>query len=167
MDDTADIQHKMASFRGQSFALKKNLGGLASNVYLSLFRAYCQPGYGVDIWDTSYMSKNVFKVFKIAYMKAVKSIFQLSPFFSNHALADSCNFLLLDHYIVKTQVNYFNQVFNNKNNFLRTCISYIKDGIIFGNLSKLLYSRYNCTLLDNDVRAVIARIAFVQRHETD
>ena len=113
------------------------------------------------------MSKNEFKTFKIAYMKAVKSIFQLSPYFSNHALTESCNFLLFDHYIIKTQVAYFNQIFNRKNNFLLTCIPYIVNGNIFTNLNNLLRSKYKCSLIGNDIKAVIARIYFVQKHEVE
>ena len=98
-------------------------------------------------------------------MKSIKAILKIDKFYSNHALADNLNILLLDHHVMLSQMRYYHQIFNYKNNFLNMAISHLKNGILFTNLSKLFRNRYNCSMIGNDVKALEARIYFVQRNE--
>ena len=94
---------------------------------LYLFKAYCVPDYGLQVWDNATIySNHIFKTFETAYARAMKRIKTYTFHASSHVVANQCYLLLLKHHMALIQTRYFKSVFRknlaifilNKNLFL-------------------------------------------------
>ena len=76
-----------------------------------------------------------------------------------------CNMLLLKNEIAERQVKYFARLLKNTNNLFKLNNIYLLHSSLFKNISTLFKKDYNINIVGNDIDAIKARIAWVQRNE--
>ena len=135
--------------------------------YSFLFNSYCSPDYGLPLWSIkTIVSKQIFKTFEVAYNGAYKKMVGTSMATSSHAVANACDILLFNHYIVFIQMRYFKKkVIQSGNDLIKLLAFSIKEGYIFRDLISKFTEKYECNFTENSLDILRARIFWVQRHE--
>ena len=166
LTDTKDIQIKLNSFYGKCHSLHRNFCNLNSSVLLFLFKAYCIPDYGIALWnhDNTFRSQN-FKSFQIAYNKAVKRILNVPSYSSSHIAAELCDLLMLNHHVSYVQARYLKRILRSPNTLIKSQQTYLKSGLFFKSACDNFNKTYDVRISDNDLLAIQARVARVQRLE--
>ena len=165
LDETEDISFRLKSFYGKFFSIKKNFSYLPEDILLFLFKSFCLPNYGLNIWnlkDTQY--KKDYRAFEIAYSNCLKSIYGLTKFSSTHFIFNACDMLIFSHYIHYLQCSYFKRIFEAPIGLMFILPS-LKQGVLVNSICKIIRSTYQITIFDNPIEAIKSRIYYVQNRE--
>ena len=132
LQDISDAEYRLNSFYGKFHWIFRNFKNTSLEVLLFLFNSYCSPDYGLPLWDIkAIVNKQIFKTFEVAFNSAFKKMIGTSMATSNHAVANACNILLLNHYFAFIQMRYFKKrVFQPSNSILKMLAFNIKEGYI-------------------------------------
>ena len=165
LNDVTDVEKRLKDFYAKFYSVKSNFSILSEDIFLFLFKSYCTPNYGVNIWNlqSTYKIKE-YNAFKIAYSNAVKRIYNLNKFYSSHQIFNACHLLMLDHHINFVQCRYFVNMYREPKGLLYLLPGVVKQGVIFNSLSRIFKNTYGVSILDNDLDALKSRVIFVQQN---
>ena len=164
--DSKDVQIRLNSFYSKFNWVFRNFKRVTLEVFIYLFNSYCNPDYGLPIWNIGKIfNKQIFKAFDIAYSKSLKRILGVSMNTSSHAVADCCNKLLLKPHIIQIQARYFKRIQSSQNVIIRYSFNFIREGDIFRSFYLYLSEKYEVNFFENDMDCLSARLYWVQGHE--
>ena len=165
--DHDDIKYRLNIFYAQFNSVFRNFSNMSSEVLIYLFKSYCLPDYGLNLWNTDVIfSKHVFKTFKIGFSNAMKKILGLVLSSSSHSAADTCDQLLLNHHVMYIQARYFKRVFKSDNDIMKLCLFYLGKGYLLEAFTRMFEEKYECDMWSNNLDCLRSRIFWVQRHES-
>jgi len=114
----------------QEFTMKVNMvcmhfKHIPHDIIYSLFKTYCMPVYGCQLWDFSHTSVNRFYV---TWRKAIRRILSLP--YSTHCdlLAYICNDIPLMDQLLKRVINFIKSARNSKNVITNLCYNLALSG---------------------------------------
>ena len=165
LNDNLDVEKRVKDFYSKFFSVKRNFSNLSEGILLYLFKSFCTPDYGLNLWRVDKIDgSREFRAFKVAYSNAVKSLYGLSKYSSTHFIFNASNILILHHLVNYTQCRFFKKLVNEPKGFLYI-LPTIRHGIIVDSLCRKMKQLYKVTVFDNDLDALKARILYVQRTE--
>ena len=137
-------------------------------VKLFLFKQYCLQLYGSELWFDDHCSPSPLKQFSVGFHKAIKKLLNLSYHESNHFACQEANIFTLQHFINKNKIMQALRILTRPCNFICKNMCFFNLSSIFlKNTYVLLETFYGLdSLLCNDKDAIVARIGFIQNHET-
>ena len=166
MKDTKDIENRLNQFYAKFNTTYRKFKTVSIETFLYLFNSYCLPDYGLALWNLNEIfSAHIFKVFQVAYHNALKKIVGVPVSFSSHDIAEYCNQLLFQHYIVSLQSRYFKRISKSGNSLVRLCLPFLTLGYDMVSLCSILKEKYTVDLRSNDFDVILARIYRVQKDE--
>ena len=164
--DIPDVKQRLNDFNSKFNSVFRNFKNVSVQTFLFLFSSYCQPEYGLSLWNTDVIfSKQIFKCFETTFSNALKRILGVPVYSSSHIAAEMCNNLLLKHHIAYVQARYVKSVMRSNNELLKLYRPYLKGGYLSSNIEKLFQNSYEVSVWDNDLDVLGARILWVQKHE--
>ena len=166
LSDIKDVSFRLNSFYGKFHWVFRNFKNIAPDVLFFLFKSFCMSEYGLTIWNLGdILNKQCFKTFKVAYSNALKKIVDVPVSTSSHAVAEVLDNLLFHHLLTFIQIRYFKRVLKSFNPILKMLFINIKNGYLYGNLSKRVKDTYGCDIMLNALDVLRSRIFWVQNHE--
>ena len=164
--DLTDVKQRINDFNCKFNSVFRNFKNVSLETFLFLFKSYCQPQYGLNLWNcNAVFSKHLFKCFETTFSNSLKKILGIPVFSSSHIAAEMCNHLLLRHYLAYLQASYIKRLFRSDNQLIKISRSYLKSGYLCNSIEKLFNDVYGVSIMDNDLDVLGARILWVQRHE--
>ena len=165
LSESEDATFRLRILQGSFWSLRRSFPMVDSDVFLFLFMSYCQPLYGLTIWNlTTILRTGSFRAFEIGYSNIIKSIFHFSKYESTHFVFNAHKILTIQNYIIYHQVKYFRRIITNPQGIFYMIPS-IKNCYISEALENLCEDRFSVNLWTDDLDAIHARIHFVQdRH---
>ena len=130
------------------------------------FRTYTSSFWGIESWFYNMKKKSLFKI-SVAYNKAVKKIYFLKVWDSNHLACCSARVNIFCHMYAKRMITHNLSFFKSDS----PCMYYLKyyfrySSCIYRILCKYFLCNYDVhDVADNSLCALKARIDFVQRNE--
>lgn len=167
LTDRNDIERAMSSFNKSAGYVLRKFHYVNIDILLFLFNAYCSHFYGSELWFFRKKCKSTFKQLCVFYHSALKRVLNVPKFFSNHIVCDILNMLTCEHFINFKMIRF---LFYLKNSF-SPCFSIFKYYFItrshFSNYIEGVFNeKYDIVnVLDNDLDAILSRIAFIQKRE--
>ena len=168
MNDSDDIDRAKKKFYSDFNVMIRNFHFTDKTVKIFLLKQYCIQFYGVDLWINVENSKNAIKQFGIGYHKAIKKLLNLSYHESNHFACQEADMLIFDHLINKNKLMSVYRLLMNPPNIIEKIKTYLYITSVYVNrIFELFKSKYEINdIMDNDCEALIARIQYVQNHES-
>ena len=163
-----DIERARNKFYKEFNVLLRKFNSSSINVKLYLFNQYCVQIYGSELWNDNKKTVGNIKQFSVGYHKAIKKMLGLSYRESNHYACERANMLMFCHLINK------NKIYFIKNLLKRPCILIEKLMTFLDISSKFIQEAYEIlktkyqieSIKENDKDAILARIFYIQNHET-
>ena len=144
----------------------RNFKNVSLDTLLFLFKSYCQPEYGLSLWNPNIiLSRHLFKCFETTYSNALKKILGVPVHSSSHITADICNHFLLKHHLAYLQACYIKRLLRSENLLIKICLPFLKYGYLCSAVEKHFYDAYNVAMWENDLDVLRARIEWIQKHE--
>ena len=168
LDDKRDIELKLNNFYSSFYSIIRNFPNVNLNTFMVLFNSFCVPFYGLALWNNNNLfSKQIFKVFEKAYCGAIKQMLKVPKYTSNHKIAELCNIFLFKHLVNIIQLKFFVQIHNVPNTIFTLNNFFFKNGLFCGHVFESFNTLYNVNIQNNDFRALIARVSFIQKNEVN
>ena len=104
----------------------------------------------------------------MGYHKEIKKLLDLSSHESNHYACQEGNFFIFQHLLNKIRISSAVRILRKPCVYIDKILDFLKiSSFMIDNVNKILYDMYQIdSLMDNDFYAILARIIFVQNHET-
>ena len=168
MHNTDDIDRARNKFYQEFNVILRKFSFADKRVKLFLFSQYCLQLYGAELWFYNKNAKSNLKQFSVGYHKAIKKILGLSYHESNHYACQEAKLYTFDHLINKFKILFVMRIFTNPCSFIRSLLSFIRvSSVMYNEVCELLSNTYDIdSLEDNDKDAILARISYVQNHES-
>ena len=137
-------------------------------VKLFLFKQFCLQFYGSELWFTNDKALSMLKQFEVGYHKAIKKILSLSYHESNHYACQEATMFTFKHYLNKIKYISALRLFGAPCEFIAKAKTFLDISSEFLNEMKAIFMNiYDIELVvEQDRDAVLARIVYVQNHET-
>ena len=166
LSDELDIEYRHRGFNLKFITIKRKFFRLPPDIILFLFKSYCNPHYGINLWNLECTLRNVsYKAFQICYSTAVKSIYGFSKYERNHFIFEICNMLLFRHYLVLVQLKYFRKILEQPHGLIYRLFHEIKYGCYINIFNNVFKEKYDVDIRHNDMDALKSRILYIQRNE--
>ena len=138
LQDIGDAEYRLNGFYAKLHWVLRNFKNTSLDVLLFLFNSYCSPDYGLPLWNLHALaSKQIFKTFEVAYNSAFKKMVGTPMTTSSHAVANACNVLLFNHYVVSVQLRYFKyKVVQSSNDMIKIFVFNLKEGYTFREIRR-------------------------------
>ena len=168
MHNTDDIDRARNKFYQEFNVILRKFSFADKRVKLFLFSQYCLQLYGAELWFYNKNAKSNLKQFSVGYHKAIKKLLGLSYHESNHYACQEAKLYTFDHLINKFKILFVMRIFTNPCSFIRSLLSFIRvSSVMYNEVCELLSNTYDIdSLEDNDKDAILARISYVQNHES-
>ena len=163
-----DIERCEKAFLRQFYSIYRKFHFIDNNVLLYLFNAHCTSFYGSELWIINKYKVTSYKSTSICFHDAIKKIYGIPRQESNHFVCNNLNILTFDHFIHKKMINfYFNIIESFSLCFAPFLHYFIKNSFMHRKIKKLCHDKYGINdIYNNDVDAIFARIARVQKEES-
>jgi hypothetical protein len=137
-----------------------------SEIFLTLFKSYCVQFYGAELWFDNKNCMVELKRFSVGYHKAIKKIFRIPYYYSNHYVCNKLQLFTFSHFLNWIKIRFAYNVLNSRNILLiKLKDFYWHESSFVSSVKKLMWSEYNIIDIDNDLDAIRSRISFVQQRE--
>ena len=168
MSNSNDIDRARNRFYQEFNAILRKFSFANVRIKLFLFSQYCLQLYGAELWFFNKQSKSSFKQFSVGYHKAIKKIQGLSYHESNHYACQEAKLYIFEHLVNKIKILFVMRLLSKPCNFLRNLLSFFTvSSVAYKEVCELLWHKYDIdSLEDNDKAAIIARIGYIQNHES-
>ena len=168
MSNSDDIDRARNRFYQEFNAIIRKFSFANISVKLFLFSQYCLQFYGTELWFFNKQSKSNLKQFSIGYHKAIKKIQGLSYHESNHYACQEAKLYTFEHLVNKVKILFIMRLIRNPCYFVKNLLSFLTvSSVLYEEVCDLLWRKYDIdSLEDNDKAAIIARIAYIQNHES-
>ena len=114
--DSKDVELRLNNFYASFNSVLRDFSQVNSDTHMFLFNSYCKPDYGLALWNNDKTFKSqIFKTLEVAFSKAIKKIYKVPPYASNHITASRCNQLLLKHHVSLVQARYYKRLLRSQN----------------------------------------------------
>eukprot|EP00920_Eleutheroschizon_duboscqi_P024080 GHVT01059809.1.p1 GENE.GHVT01059809.1~~GHVT01059809.1.p1 ORF type:complete len:557 (-),score=-38.71 GHVT01059809.1:104-1774(-) len=142
--NNVNIKNSIKSFNSRVNGLLANFSHCDINIKYKLFKTYCMPLYGSQLWDISHLDTNYFFV---TWRKAIRKILRV-PYNTHCALLPYiCRDLPVDTQIHSRTLKFLNNIFkcSKNNNCVKTALNLMLDGSksSISNSVSLLCKKYN------------------------
>ena len=167
LNNIEDVNRVRNKFYVDFNMILRRFGFTDMRVKLFLFKQYCLQFYGSELWFGGDTPKHIIKQFAVGYHKAVKKLLGFSSHESNHFACQEANILMFNHLINKLKINAAFRFLLKPCDFISKVLDYLYiSSLMIKNVLNILTEIYDIeTLLDNDPKAILARIWFIQNHE--
>jgi hypothetical protein len=108
----------VGEFYGKVNLLLSQFGSVNENIRYSLFKTYCMPLYGCQLWNMSSRSINLLFT---AWRKCVRRIWQVHPMTHCNLLHLICNDLPVEQQIHKRFLKFLFSILESKNKIIYLC----------------------------------------------
>jgi hypothetical protein len=108
----------VGEFYGKVNLLLSQFGSVNENIRYSLFKTYCMPLYGCQLWDMSSRSMNLLFT---AWRKCVRRIWKVHPMTHCNLLHLICNDLPVEQQIHKRFLKFLFSILESKNKIIYLC----------------------------------------------
>ena len=163
-----DINVKINKFYSEFNQILRKFHSVDANIKLFLFKQYCLQIYGAELWFGDSKSKRALKQFAIGYHKAIKKLIGVSYHESNHYACEQAELLTFEHYLNSLRIKFLFRLHFSPCLFIEKIMKYILvSSVLVSDVVKISSDKYQINdLFENDVQAVVSRVAFVQNHES-
>ena len=158
-----NIETGIGDFYARVNMLLSNFPNVFPWIKYKLFKSFCMPLYGVQLWD---LSSNRIQSFYVAWRKCIRRLLNL-PYRTHCKLLNMvCNDLPVDMQIHKRFIKFFHSVITNPNKCIEMCGKLVMNGsqsITCHNLNYIcaLYSLRKDILPKSNVSRIIHSMANV------
>lgn len=168
LSDSNDIDKVKSKFYIEFNSVLRKFSFAESKVKLFLFRQYCLQFYGAELWFGLTGSLQSFRQFGVGYHKAIKKLLGLSSHESNHYACQESNLFLFEHFINKIRISGVLRTFSSPCLFIDKNIDYFRlSSVMVENVTRISDEQYQIdSITENDFEAIVARILYVQNHES-
>ena len=166
LNDEPDVRSKLNSFYSSFNSYFRSFNGLYFDNFLFLFKSFCLPQYGLELWNSNNIfNRVIFRSFEVAYSNSLKRILGCPKYASSHITADICNQFLFKHQVNVIQARYLHRILRSSNGLFALNRTYMKNGLFFKHVCNYFHEKYSISVLENPISAVISRVCWVQTHE--
>ena len=117
-----------------------------------VFNSFCLPAYGVVLWQINKMNNKLcYETSQTPYNNALKKVFALPRYYSNHELTQQTNNFLVKYYNVFVQGRYYKRLVFINNSFIILCLPIMKNGYILSSISLYFFLIDNKKLIKYDL----------------
>ena len=162
-----DINVKRNKFYSEFNQILRKFHSVDRNIKLFLFKQFCLQIYGAELWFGDNKSKVALKQFAIGYHKAIKKLISLSYHESNHYACEQAELLIFEHYVNSLRIKFLFRLNFSPCLFVEKIMRYLLVSSVFvSEVNKFSSDMYQINdILENDLQAIVSRVAFVQNHE--
>jgi len=162
-----DVDRLCASFLAQFNCLYHKFSSFDSNVLFFLFKSYCFSFYGCELWFDFISKPYAYRKLSVAYHKSVKRIANMNVWDSNHIACMAVGIPTMKHFLAERSLSFLWALTSTESPCLMDFKYYLKYASYVSRAVVDLFRRcYGVQdLFDNDYRALLSRIMFVQANE--
>ena len=167
IDNCKDADRVTNSFLKQFNSMYYRFNFADKNILNYLFVTYATSFYGIELWYNGKNRNKYLRTPAVAYHKAIKKLYNLSPYDSNHYACDIGGFEIFKHLQSKRMLKYCYSLFKSQGSCMKRMRYYINFlSNVKSNIRRIFQNEYDITdVFRNDIDAVLSRIKFVQNHE--
>jgi hypothetical protein len=163
MEEKADIIRARNKFFNSFNSILRKFDSKNEDMLSYLFKSYCLPMYGSDLWISYDNCSQIIKQLRIGYHKSIKKIYKTSYKESNHVICNEKQFLTFDHYINFLKVNTIFRLLQKPCKFISINNIPLSRGVISRNIGKIFKNLYGIdNIFINDLDSIKSRIWRVQ-----
>ena len=106
LNDKEDIIRVRNKFYSQFNIVLRKFHFSDINVLLQLFDSYCTGFYGMELWFNLRGCSTLLNQFSVGFHKAIKKIFNVPYYFSNHDVCEAAGLFTFQHFINFNQTTF-------------------------------------------------------------
>ena len=168
LDESNDINKVKSKFYAEFNSILRKFSFTDRKIRLYLFKQYCTQFYGSELWLQKGTKVTVLKQLAVGFHNAVKRLLGMSTHESTHYACQEAQCLTFNHLLNKTKVNAIYRILLKPCDFIRkNLFHFMVSSVYLNEVNELFRNEYEIDyVFENDRDAVMARISFVQNHET-
>ena len=169
LSDKDDIIKCRNKFYAEFNSILRKFSTMHVSVIMQMFKTYCSNLYGSDQWFNLHKCRREIRHFEVGYHKALKKIWNIPNYFSNHFICKKLNMLTFKHKLNFDLLKNAHTLFEHPCKFVSKNLYFFRYRSQFikftNNIWKDMYLVGDSTVLENDLHAVKSRVWFIQNRE--